>query len=189
MTESAVGRSRIPAYWKHVKEIVPCDMGGKRSPRQWREDVVSLFFNEKSGTGIWHYAYEVERMADDSALYLTRATWKLGMDYVVVYKDATGAPTGPTFPELEADLALKKRNDPSLYDSLVFAAEEVQSGGDPDAAMHQYPELTHVRWVGIPVENLLKIMKWVFIDEDIKYWHQEGRQKWTWKRNVDNLVP
>ena len=173
----------ITTRWRSVKEVLHCNMDGNRSPEQWRCDTISLFFNEERRTGDYHYAYEVERMADGSAIFLLRPTWKRGLDYLVVYKDRGGALMGPRFEDVNSDLAAKKKAEPELYESLLNAASAVHMGEDPVGALGRYPKVLNYSWEGMPVENLLKIMKWLFIDEDIKYWAHEGRDMWNWKGN------
>ncbi|MDG6918979.1 MAG: hypothetical protein JRN62_06035 [Nitrososphaerota archaeon] len=170
----------ITTRWRAVKEVIHCNMDGDRSPEQWRRDAISLFFNEKRKTGDYHYAYEVERMADGSAIFLLRPTWKRGLDYLVVYKDGAGSLLGPRFEEVDVDLAAKAKAEPELFESLAQAATAVHRGEDPVRVLGGLPNVARHNWKGLPAENLLKIMKWLFIDEDIKYWAFEGRDKWKW---------
>lgn len=175
----------IATRWKKVKKVVSSPMKGKRSPSEWRKDTVSLFFGEERKTGDYHYAYEVETMLDGSAIYLLRPTWKRGMDYLVVYKASDGSFEGPRFEWVEQDLKSKKHGSPEAYGTLHRGMSEVHAGDDPDEVLVRYPQLSRTDWTGLPVENLLKIVKWLFIDEDIKYWGQGGRD--TWKQSLDEL--
>jgi len=140
-------------------------------------------FDEKRKTGDYYYAYEVETMTDNSAIYLLRPTWKRGMDYLVVYKSKDGSIHGPKFEDVDADLAAKKKAEPKLFESLLESAAEVHRGNDPMETLAHFPAISGCSWVGMPVENVLKTMKWLFIDEDIKFWGHEGRDKWKWKES------
>jgi hypothetical protein len=176
----------LDSNWEKVKCVIPCNTKGDRSPVDWRKYVISLFLDEKKGTKNYYYAYEVEKMTDGSAIYLLRPTWKWGLDYYVVIKHSNGKVDGPKFEILEKDLQQKKRSHPKLYGSLHNALNDVHAGKDPMRVLASHAELTKFNSVGQPVENVLKIAKWLFIDEDIKYWAYKGRDKW--KGSLDELA-
>jgi hypothetical protein len=61
---------------------------------------------------------------------------------------------------------------------------EVHAGRDPKNVLKSSNELSKLNSVGLPVENVLKIAKWLFIDEAIKYWGHGGRN--GWKASLDD---
>ena len=80
----------------------------------------------------------------------------------------------------------KKKLFQSLVSCLTSLYLKVHAGCDPDEVLKSHDELSKLDSVGLPVENALKIAKWLFIDEDIKYWGHGGRDKW--KASLDDLA-
>lgn len=177
--------NKMISNWSKVKQVVPCDTRGNRTPAEWRKFTVSLFFNEEKGTGLYYYAYRVEQMTDGSAIFLMRPTWKWGLDYFIILQKPDGSLEGPQFDELERELLEKKEAFPESYLMLNDSLLKVHAGFDADEVLKtvKTPKLDSV---GLPVENILKIAKWLFIDEDIKYWGHGGRDKW--KNSIEYLA-
>jgi hypothetical protein len=46
---------------------------------------------------------------------------------------------------------------------------------EPDEAMSKTGVNFH--WAGYPVDMVLKLIKWFFIEQDINYWNVSGRNK------------
>lgn len=141
--------------------------------------MITLFLDETKGTGDCYYAYRVERISDGSAIHLVRPTFKRGLDYFLLLTDRQGSVVAPKFESLESDLREKKLRLPELYPTLHKALMEVHAGKDPDEVLAMVKNgLSAFSSMGMPIETLLKIAKWLFIDEDVKYWGHRGRDKW-----------
>lgn len=165
--------------WKKIGKTIDCDMRGDLSPSDWRRRVISLFLDEIKGTGDYYYAYRVEQISDGSAIFLVRPTFKRGLDYLLLLRDKQGSVIAPRFESLENDLNEKKLRLPRLYPNVHRALMEVHAGNDPDLVLARLKDdLSTISSVGMPIEKMLKIAKWLFIDEDVKYWGHRGRDKW-----------
>jgi hypothetical protein len=75
------------------------------------------------------------------------------------------------------DLRMKKQRNPQEFEDFLQAIEEVYhcSENDIDRLLPRYPSLKEASGTGAEVEVILKILKWLFIMEDIVYWDVEGR--------------
>jgi hypothetical protein len=165
--------------WSKVGKVIDCNMGGDFPPSDWRRKVIVLFLDETKGTGDYYYAYRVEQMTDGSAIYLVRPTFKRGLDYLLLLADSRGSVIAPKFDDLENDLREKKLRFPELYQRLHSALMQVHAGKDPDRVLAGLKDdLSAFSSGGMPIETLLKVAKWLFIDEDVKYWGQRGRDEW-----------
>jgi hypothetical protein len=62
---------------------------------------------------------------------------------------------------------------------LIEAIKEIYSGSenDVDQVLTKYPYLQASFQSGAQIDVLLKILKWMFIMEDIVYWNYDGRAK------------
>ena len=78
----------------------------------------------------------------------------------------------------------KKKENGEMYSRLygllrrVFECEDV-----PDAEM----DAIHFK-AGLPVDHILKTTKWLFIEQDIRYWNYSGRNMlWESVPPVDTM--
>lgn len=51
------------------------------------------------------------------------------------------------------------------------------SENDVDRVLERYPNLQTAFKTGAKIDVVLKVLKWMFIMEDIIYWNYEGRAK------------
>lgn len=79
--------------------------------------------------------------------------------------------------EIANDLKHKKQDNQKKFEDLLKALTEIYncSENDVDRVLANYPNLNKSFQVGAKVEILLKVVKWLFIMEDIVYWDNEGR--------------
>ena len=160
------------------------------SRNEVRMRVVDKLSAELPGTGkddaASKYIYYVEMLRNGERVYLQRpANLHNGFDFLVCVENANYAKQGarkrnyPKHDDLGEDLALKKQEDPiqyaRLYDLLkkVYTCHNVE-----DVEMNGFTFKT-----GLPVDHILKTIKWLFIEQDIRYWNYSGRNM-TW-----GLVP
>jgi hypothetical protein len=163
----------------HEKTISISNEGNRR---EVRERVVHEFLNEESGEGnaelTSRYIYTVETLADGKRVLLTRPAFlNKGFDFIIRVEGINfGEGKGrrrdnPTLMDIVEDLEKKKAANPSYYDRLfdlirlTFTCRElpVESYHDMDFG------------VGYPVDMVLKVIKWFFIEQDITYWNWSGR--------------
>lgn len=155
-----------------------------------RMRVVAALAEESPGTGSGDdaskYIYYVETLRSGDRVYLQRpANLHNGFDFLVCVENANYAEPGnrrrnfPKHDDLGNDLVLKKSHDPEMYKKLydllrrIYECHDV-SDDEMDAIVFD---------VGLPVDHILKAIKWLFIEQDIRYWNYSGRNM-TW-----GLVP
>lgn len=160
------------------------------SRNEVRMRVVAAFAAETPGTGngedACKYIYYVETLSSGDRVYLQRpANLHNGFDFLVCVENANYALSGqrrrnfPKHEDLGADLQAKKAENEEMYARLhgllrrVFECEDVSD--DEMKAIHFS--------TGLPVDHILKVIKWLFIEQDIRYWTYSGRNM-TW-----GLVP
>jgi hypothetical protein len=151
------------------------------SRAQLREAVVQKFLQEKPGywkNGIKHvttYKYFVEKAKDGRRLYLLRPTFlNKGIDFQVwVERLNEVKDIRPSHQTVFRDLKLKRSENPMKTDALLDAIDLVWLCTEPDVALAEIgdPSLTS----GMPSDLLLKILKWLFIEQDLTYWNYDGR--------------
>lgn len=151
-----------------------------------RMRVVNSFALEEPGAGkgegASRYIYYVETLNSGDRVYLQRpASFHNGFDFLVCVENANYAAQGqrrrnsPKHEDFYADLQAKKKENKAMYSRLyellkrVFECEDV-----PDADM----DAIHFK-AGLPVDHILKTIKWLFIEQDIRYWNYSGRNM-TW---------
>ncbi len=152
-----------------------------------RMRVVNYFANEVPGTGIGilasHYIYYVETLSDGSRVYLQRpANLHNGFDFLICVEGANYAQPGtkvryaPKHEDIRNDLLMKKSENPSEYSKLYSLAQRIYECHDVSDF-----EMASIRFrSGLPVDHVLKVLKWMFIEQDIRYWNYSGRiTTWT----------
>ena len=130
-----------------------------------------------------NYRYNVDQCVNGQRVYLLRPTWlNKGFDFQVnvedlvkVVKPAKG-PTrerpshGDVMHDLRSKLAKRSKDGAVLFE----AVGAVYDCGDPAEIVGQMPGLTEFK-EGWPVDQLLYIIKWLMIEQDVTYWLQTGR--------------
>lgn len=151
-----------------------------------RMRVVNLLATEVPGTGngdnASKYIYYVEILNNGDRVYLQRpANLHNGFDFLVCVENTNYAKTGerrrnyPKHEDLSIDLAEKKEQDPDMYVRLYELLKKVYECHDvTDSEMDKIYFET-----GLPVDHILKTIKWLFIEQDIRYWNYSGRSM-TW---------
>jgi hypothetical protein len=81
--------------------------------------------------------------------------------------------------DIEKDLELKKAENPEEYAKLYDVLKKVFECHD--VADEELDDI--VFETGYPVDHIVKATKWLFIEQDIRYWNYSGRGM-TW-----GLVP
>lgn len=157
------------------------------SRNEVRMRVVNALASEEPGTGSGdsasRYIYFVETLRSGDRVYLRRpANLHIGFDFVVCVENTNYAPAGkrrrnyPKHEDLRADLQAKKEEDIEMYARLytllrrVFECEDVSDAEMDEIHFHS----------GLSVDHILKTIKWLFIEQDIRYWNYSGRDM-TWQ--------
>jgi hypothetical protein len=117
---------------------------------------------------------------EDTRLFIFRpgGLQKWNFDFKVNVMPELGLGKG-THDEIASDLRNKKQENPQEFEKLIEAIKEIYSGSenDVDQVLTKYPYLQTSFQTGAQIDVLLKILKWMFIMEDIVYWNYDGRAK------------
>ena len=152
-----------------------------------RMRVVDKLSEEINGTGkkdlASRYIYYVETLNDGNRVYLQRpANLHNGFDFLVCVENTNYAPSNkrkrnyPKHDDLHEDLLLKRDEDERMYNKLYDILYRVYSCHDVSE-----DEYINIKFTsGLPVDHIIKTIKWLFIEQDIRYWNYSGREM-TWK--------
>ena len=145
-----------------------------------RNEVVGWFLEEAPGTGKLDlssiYRYKVESLSGDSQVLLRRpARLNKGFDFTVAIPGAifeSRTRDTPRHQNIINDLLLKRAADTVQFRLAMglidrtFLCEVIDD-----------EEILAVRFeqVGYPFDHILKVIKWLFIEQDVTYWNWSGR--------------
>lgn len=151
-----------------------------KSRDELRKQTVNKFLSEKGGywkegkKHVTRYRYYVETLKDGRKIYLLRPTFlNKGIDFQVwVEKMEEDIDKRPSHQTVFKDLEIKKIDNPNDFPMLLSAIVDVWNCHEPDDVL-QNRKMVFKK--GLEVELLLKILKWLFIEQDITYWNYDGR--------------
>lgn len=146
-----------------------------------RMKVVNALSLEEPGEGKGElaskYIYYVETLNDGRRIYLRRPAFlHNGFDFVVCIENINFNPSGrkrdyPTHDDILDDLKAKYDEDPKKYEYLYVALSAIYS-----CAYIDLSQLESIKFeTGFPCDLLIKTLKWLFIEQDIRYWNYSGR--------------
>ena len=132
------------------------------------------------------YRYNVEACNDGSWIYLRRPTFKnKGFDFQVnlqgfgKYRRKRLGVTRdmPSHPAVIRDLQKKKKKYPRLTKDLFRAICAVYDCVEVPLVLKKFPKLKKLQTAaaGLPIDKTLRIIKWLFIEQDLTYWLGTGR--------------
>ena len=160
---------------KEIFEGPRIKVGGNLSRFEIVKTVIDTFINfekDKKGKGI-EFRYPVEKLSNGEILYIHRPGVKWNFDFKVEIPPDYGLEEG-RHDQIALILREMKRTDQEEFDKLWKLIDNLYHclNNDIDAMLSETP-ISHKD--KIPMDILLKIIKWLFIMEDIIYWHYEGR--------------
>jgi hypothetical protein len=150
------------------------------SRKALRDKVVQKFLCEEGGFwkgGVKHvtmYKYFVEKLKDGRRIFILRPTYlNKGIDFQVwVEKMTDHKDERPSHKDIFKDLEIKKKENSEDFPLLISAIDKVWNCEEPDVVLKE----TKLNFrQGFSPELLLKILKWLFIEQDITYWNYDGR--------------
>jgi hypothetical protein len=130
-----------------------------------------------------NYRYNVETCKDGSRVYLLRPTWlNKGFDFQVnvegfrsrTRQARASTAEMPSHKDVIDDLKRKLKARPDLEEDIYAAVCEVYDCAEPDEVLSRRTALRRIG-AGLPADKLLRIVKWLFIEQDLTYWLQTGR--------------
>lgn len=148
-------------------------ISGDLSRREIRRIVITKFLEEEPGSNSKvKYHYHVETLKDGRRMFLQRPTFRFDFDFKVEVENLV---IRGTHKEILEDFKKKRKENPEGFAQLLQAVRRVHAGGDIESASNLVDNLKFQ--TGLTLELLLKLLKWMFILEDIYYWNYEGRNK------------
>lgn len=138
--------------------------------------------NPGQGTGklVSRYKYTVERFSDGRKLHLIRpAQYKMGFDFQIWMENWNKSNTNkmPSYKDIIQDLRLKEEENKYYFRILLNAIEKIFICEDDDRIL-TWLKVKNIQFsAGEGIDVLLKIIKWMFIEQDIRYWNFSGRLK------------
>lgn len=149
--------------------------------RDIRNNLINIFLEENAGTGKGefssNYIYNVETLKNGKRVQLRRPTFlNKGMDFTIHLENTEFRNKGsfrdkPKHEEIINDLLLKKQENIFEYEKVrtiinqIFICKNV--------SQEEYEDIFFTS--GIEIEGILKVIKWLFIEQDITYWNYSGR--------------
>jgi hypothetical protein len=153
---------------------------GSQKRHQIVQTVVNTFINfehNKKGKGI-AFRYKVEGLPNGGELFIARPGHKKNFDFKVDVIKSFGIGEG-SHKEIANDLRGKRQENPKKFVCLLDVLTEIykcsENNIDKLLKLKKYIGLNKSFKNGAKTEFLLKIIKWLFIMEDIVYWDNEGR--------------
>ena len=150
------------------------------SREELMKKAVETFVSEKPGYWkdgnkyVTRYKYYVEKLEDGKRVYIKRPTFlNKGIDFQVWVEKFDGENDGrPSHKDIFKDINLKKDENPESIQKLLKAIDRVWNCEEPDKILN---DIDFEYKQGLSTEMLLKILKWLFIEQDITYWNYDGR--------------
>ncbi len=158
-----------------------------------RMSVVDVLSNEIPGTGkgalASRYTYYVESLADGRRVYLRRpANLHNGFDFIVCVEDTNFNANGrrrnyPTHDNIINDLSVKHDENPRKYETLYSVLYAIYTCSEIPQLDFRNNDFTS----GFPCDLIIKVLKWLFIEQDIRYWNYSGRDMlWNGIYNINH---
>jgi len=141
------------------------------------------FLKENPGTGkgdlATKYTYYVETLSDGRRVFLTRPGFlNKQFDFVINVEDVNfnkekngKVRTAPTHDDVFDDLKMKQTENPKRYEKFYSLIERIFQCEEVEKREHDALKFNG----GYPVDLLLMVIKWYFIEQDIAYWNYSGR--------------
>lgn len=150
-----------------------------------RKYIIDLFVSEEPGTGRNELAsrnrYVVKKIENHIVFLQRPAQFNKGIDFTLnvtninfnlnIYNEngkLKRATTRPGHDHIITDLKNKKQENNILYNELFLEIERIYYCKTPLKTSFNFND-------GHKTEIVLECLKWLFIEQDITYWHYSGR--------------
>lgn len=161
---------------------ITIDISNTGTRNEVRTKVLEVFLEEEAGQGSGEnaskYDYFVKSLQNGGNVVLRRpANLKNGFDFLIKvdnidFSNGNGRRRDyPKHDEIIDDLILKQQSNQELYTQLynlierTYNCEEVT---DDEIALVNFQ-------IGFDTDMLIHVIKWFFIEQDIRYWNYSGR--------------
>lgn len=152
------------------------DVDNIHSREELRKFILMTYVSEDCNTKLRYY---VETLGNGKRIYIERpAQLNKGCDFVVfvedliLYKNGNDKP--PKHDDVLNDLRAKKGTLTIVqYEQLKCAIESIYNLEQYNNTIQYTQTLPTVGW---DYEVLLKLLRWLFIEQDVTYWSGNGRE-------------
>ncbi len=153
------------------------DIRGNIARHEIVRKVVNTFIDfeyDKKQKGIV-FKYKVEELPNNQFLYIVRPGHKKNFDFKVEVKEEFNLHDG-THKDIASDLKSKKEENKDKFNIVFDVLTGIYKCEENNVDILLKNLLNNTNFTkGASVEILLKVIKWLFIMEDIVYWDNEGR--------------
>jgi len=164
-----------------MSKIIKCneiEIKGTLTRHKIVKKVVDTFIKteyQEKGKGV-EFWYPVENLPNNKRLFIVRPGHKKNFDFKVEVTEEMRLEEG-SHKQIALDLRTKEQEDQQKFKELLQAIGEIYhcSENDINRLLEIYPSIKKPFQTGADIEVLLKVIKWLFIMEDIVYWDNEGR--------------
>jgi len=144
--------------------------------RAVRLEVLQQFIAEEPGTREEknRYIYHAETLTDGSRIILKRPAWKnKGIDFEIWCENFSmnGRQARPSHSDIFEEIQTVLTNHPDCREELFTAIRRVWECENPAVVLQSLNLLR----LDPRVERLLKLVRWLFIEQDLTYWIASGR--------------
>ncbi|HVU37451.1 MAG TPA: hypothetical protein VHC95_03895 [Opitutales bacterium] len=122
------------------------------------------------------YTYFVEMLSDGSRIFLKRPAYKnKGCDFVILCEgfnlSLAGNPKPPSQNKLIGEITELASPSPAHKEQILKGIYKVWLCENPDEVLASLPLFQG----NLIAERALKLAKWLFIEQDVTYWTESGR--------------
>ena len=168
----------------YIKLTINWNIPITNSRNDLRKYVVLKFMEENPGKGSGEltsrYKYIVKEFSDGRKLYLLRpARFKYGFDFQIWMErwNKKKKDKMPSYEDIVQDLKLKKKENELYFKILLKVIDKVFICEEDDRISNFWKNRNISFSDGEDIEVLMQVIKWMFIEQDIRYWNFSGRSK------------
>lgn len=163
-----------------------------------RDEIIMKFLQEPPGTGkkdkCSRVFYTVEDIHGLKILLRRPAPLNKGFDFIVItdvylFKKNNRRHKDPSHADIIDSLIYCKQNYPAQYNDVINEINNVFNNCNPSnittnniGFFKDYQNNLH------PIQIIIYILKWLFIEQDMTYWNWSGRQMFYDTLHTNNLV-
>lgn len=163
-------------------EPISFELNNSLGRKKIRTLLITKFLEEEPGNGTGDlaskYTYYVEELNNGNKIYITRPAGRNnGMDFIInvqgeyfLSRSGKRRLKSPAHHNIEADLKIKKLESPKNYNKLYDLIFKIYN-----CETNEFTNLPEFK-NGYDTELILKILKWLFIEQDVTYWNNSGRK-------------
>lgn len=157
-----------------------------------KNNIIYEFLDEAPGdeNNSSKYKYEVEDiLSDNDSIYLQRpGSRNKGVDFVIFTSKTNFSNDGekkrrnPKHDDILNDLKNKKNESETEFLKMKSMIDDIYDCSS-DVSIDDCRKLKFN--IGFSVELILKVLKWMFIEQDVTYWNFSGRK--MLKKKIDEI--